>query len=97
MYDFGLSDEQFWELTPPQFSALSARFDQQNKILDYRAAIIASTIANTSRSKDDPPFTPKQFMPDYGDEEEEIEEQSAEAMMEALKALFPPAPPEDHG
>jgi hypothetical protein len=93
VYDFGLTDEQFWELTPAQFSALSERYDQDNMRLDFRAAIISSVIANTSRGKDDPPFTPKQFMPDYGDEEVENEEQSAEEMIALLKSCFPQAPP----
>jgi hypothetical protein len=59
--------------------------------LDFRAALVASVIANTSRSKEDPPFTPQMFMPDY-EGEEETQEQSAEQMLAALRAAFPARP-----
>ncbi len=91
VYDFGLTSEQFWELTPAQFSILSQRYDQENQRCDFRAALIASVIANTSRSKEDPPFTPQMFMPDY-EGEEEVKEQSAESMLAALRTAFPPRP-----
>lgn len=49
---------------------------------DWRAGMIASTIANVNRSSDSEPMTPKDFMPDFeaaADAEPEIsEEEQAE-------------------
>jgi hypothetical protein len=46
LYDFGLTEEQFWRLTPAQFGALSKRKDEENRHNDWRFGMIVSTIAN---------------------------------------------------
>ena len=98
MYDFGLSDEQFWALTPAQFSALSDRFDDKNRREDFRNAHVISVMCNLhGRGKDDPPYTPHMFMPDYDGEDKPSSEMTAEDMLAHLKAAFPPKPPEAHG
>jgi hypothetical protein len=62
---------------------------------DYRAGIIAATIANANRSKKSKPFTPEQFIPTFESEtegESEIDVINArEAVKEkvlAIKQLF---------
>jgi len=52
---------------------------------DLRMGIVASTIANVNRSKNQKLFTPDQFMPQF---EPETEEQAAERLIaKARKAL----------
>jgi hypothetical protein len=94
VYDFGLTEDQFWALTPAQFSALSDRFDQHNMQLDFRAGIIASTMANTVRSEKTPPFTPQMFMPNYDGEEVKPAEMSGDEILRQLQAAFPRKPTE---
>jgi hypothetical protein len=94
----GLSDEQFWNLTPPQFAALSERHEELTEIADHRAGIICSTIANTRIGPDDEPFTARMFMPSYGRVEDEREpknkpksrEMTGEQIKNFLMAHFPP-------
>lgn len=68
MFNFGLSSDDFWRLTPAQFSALADRFDESVKRSDLPAGIIASTVANCNRRTGTKMFAPKDFMPKYGDE-----------------------------
>jgi len=60
-----LSEEEFWELTPKEYSALVERYNNEHEWQNFRAALIASTIANISRDKKKhrKPFTPQDFMP----------------------------------
>lgn len=75
MIDFGLTEAQFWRLTPAQFSSLADRFDQRydsdRRHLDFLAGIIAATVANVNRGKSQKAFKPEDFMPKYSDEVEE--------------------------
>ena len=106
MYDFGLTNDQFWQLTPAQFAALSHRHEQRAKQEDLRTGIIASSLWNVARSicgaSEGEPFTPQQFMPTY--DGEEVPEprktgQSVEEMRRRFMLQFPPTPitPEAHG
>lgn len=52
---------------------------------DLRMGIIASTIANSNRGKNQKPFTPQQFMPRF--EQETEEEAAARLLAKAIKAL----------
>ena len=104
MYDYGLTDEQFWNLTPPQYYALSERHDQANRHQDLRTGIVSSTIANCHRdAKERPePFTAQDFMPSYGDEDEKerrsSKEMSGDQIMTRMLAAFPRMPaPEANG
>lgn len=45
-YDLRLSEEEFWRLIPVQFDALYRRHLEERRWANYRAGIIASTIAN---------------------------------------------------
>jgi hypothetical protein len=95
VYDFGLTDEQFWNLTAAQFNALSRRFDNDSKRDDFRFANLISILANIHRDQEKrpQPFTALDFMPQYeGDEEEEKtpEIQGADGILAYLQAAFPP-------
>ena len=67
VYDYGLSTEEFWKLTPSQYHALGKRFDAGRKAADLGFGIVASVIANTNRNPDKQkkPFSPEDFMPKY--------------------------------
>lgn len=94
MYDFGLTDEQFWELTPPKFAALSRRVEQTTKQQDLRFGMVCSVVANANGGKKGGGhFTAMDFVPKYGDEEEEQPKdgaQSPDDILAYLKAAFPP-------
>ena len=53
---------------------------------DLRAGIIASTLANSHRGKDEAPFRPSDFMPQYGVEPDAAVDE--DAGIEATQALF---------
>lgn len=102
MYDFKLSSEDFWELTPPQFAALSRRHDHHQEQRHFSAGIVASTIANCHRdpqSKPEP-FTPLDFIPRFtGEDEPEGSsrgEMTPEQIKQRMMAAFPKIP-EEHG
>jgi len=65
-FQLGLSDEEFFDITPLQFEYLTKRYEQERDTLDFRAGIVASTVANCNRGKGQKAFKPKDFMPDYG-------------------------------
>lgn len=64
-YDLGLSEDSFWDLTLLEFNALSERYREGQKWLNYRAAMVCAVIANTVRDpkKKTSPWTPDDFMP----------------------------------
>lgn len=61
-YDLGLSDEEFWRLTPAQFAALCDRMEAEREHAEYCAALVASTVANCNRAEGVEPFEPGLFM-----------------------------------
>jgi len=62
-----LSEEEFRKLNLKQFDALLKRKYEnkknEKKKADYRAGIVAATIANVFRDKKQKPFKPDDFMP----------------------------------
>lgn len=63
MFDFGLTEDQFWRLTPAKFFYLSRRLEAKNEMDDFRMAYVISTIVNVNRKKGKKAMTPKDFMP----------------------------------
>lgn len=53
---------------------------------DLRSGIVASTIANTMRGKGARPFTPDDFMPEFGGQQQEV--MSSEETIAAFAAAF---------
>lgn len=66
IYDFGLTEEQFWRLTFRQFYALSKRHNHDLVRWDHHFGVVASTIANCNRDpkKKRDAWEPKDFVPD---------------------------------
>jgi len=63
----GLSSEEFWTCTPRQFDELRAVVMREKEAWaergDFHAGVVAATIANVNRGKDQKAFTPLDFMP----------------------------------
>jgi hypothetical protein len=57
----GLTDEEFWELTPAQFEALNNRHLVHQQMSDYRAGLIASILCNVNRKEGTKPLTASDF------------------------------------
>jgi hypothetical protein len=64
-HDLGLSDAEFWDLTPRQFGAIAERHSAAYERDLARSALICATLANIHRDPDKKPepFLPADFMP----------------------------------
>ena len=62
-FDLGLSEEELWNLTLPEFNALVERKREQDERADLRAGIVAAVIANVFRGKGTRAYQPYDFMP----------------------------------
>ena len=58
----------FWRLTPQEYVALDKRHKLEQERRDFRAALVCSVLANVNRDpkRKPKPYTPKDFMPEYG-------------------------------
>lgn len=85
VFDFGLSSEQFWKLTPAQFEALSRRHEIVRQQDDLGFGIVASTVANCHRNpkKRRKPYEPADFMPKYGGESKQKKKKQTSREMRA--------------
>lgn len=52
---------------------------------DFRAGIVASTIANVNRASNSKPFTPRDFMPDFSRKPETKAEKLKRQVLEVFK------------
>lgn len=89
MYDLGLSSSEFWALTPVQFYSLCERRQQDLYRRDVGSGIVASTLANVHRGKDQKAFHPHDFMPKSSiiEELDEAAKPSANQLLERFKLL----------
>jgi len=62
-FDLGLSEEELWNLTLPEFNALLERKRERDERADLRAGTVAAVIANAFRSKGTRAYGPADFMP----------------------------------
>jgi len=86
-YDLGLSDSEFWELTPAQFDALNARLFQKIQREDFRAGQICSTLCNLKRQKKSASvWQAHQFFPSLPPPE--VKEMTPEEMLGMFKQRF---------
>lgn len=90
MYDLGLTSNQFWDLTPAQFAALSDRHDERIKHEERGHAIVAWVVANLFRSKDAPPLPVETFMP-HGERTlgADFSEMTPEQVVQRLELALP--------
>ena len=63
-FDLGLTEEEFFALTPRQFFALQDRWLCRIEVADYQAAFVASAIINSMRGKDSKPVSVAEILPD---------------------------------
>lgn len=63
-YDLGLTEEEFWDITPAQFDALNERHVLHKKMEDYRAGLIASILCNIHREQGTEATEPADFFTD---------------------------------
>lgn len=107
MYDFGITEEQFLQLTPAKFAALSERHDYSVHQAEFRAGLICSIIANANRDekKRPQPYTAYDFVPRYdeGDDDDPprpkpaAPEMTDEQVLRYMKAAFPKRKKEARG
>lgn len=80
VYQLGLTEAQFWKLTPAKFVALCDVWHELEEIRqkqdDFRAGVICATIANVNRGKKGKVFKASDFF-QYEDREEEDTGQSS--------------------
>ena len=76
-YDLGLTEEEFWGLTPRQYRALLDRHEEAQEWQDYRAGVIAATVVNMLKAKGGKTYKPTDFMPTKGKKQQTWEEQLA--------------------
>lgn len=67
----GVSETDFWSLTPRQFECLSSAHSNRQKRDDYRAGVVASTLANCHKGRDADSFSPRDFFPSLGGGDDE--------------------------
>lgn len=63
-YDLGLTEQEFWDLTPAQFDALNERHVLHKQMEDYRAGLIASILCNIHRQEGSEAMEPADFFTD---------------------------------
>lgn len=82
MHDFGLTPEDAWRLTIPEYGALLNRLNESERRQNYRAAMVVSAIFNVNRDpkKRKKPYTPEEIL----GEKEHSQEQTPEGL--ALQA-----------
>ncbi len=61
-YDLGLSDDEFWRLTPAQFAALCDRMEAEREHAEYCAALVIAEMGNMQRAEGAVPLEPGLFM-----------------------------------
>ena len=87
-YNLGLSESDFWYLTLREFNALSERFKENQKWLNYRSALICSIIANVNRNpkKKSKAWTPDDFMP--AREQKMMTDEQMYAQVQAINVIL---------
>lgn len=87
-YDFGLSEEEFGELTPGEFSALCKRRNTRIRYERYANALTASAVYNCNRpNSDDPMVTAFDFVRDEKDAEKREKRNTAKKFVQQALAL----------
>lgn len=93
-YDLGLTEEEFFDITPAQFFALVKRKNIETKEQDYRSGVIASNIVRVvCKQEDGKKYSPSYFFPSLRTDKEreaEASRSTPEGMKTALQSLFPP-------
>jgi hypothetical protein len=88
--DFELTEHQFGELTYAAFDALQERHKRKFREQRFAAGIVAAAVANCAmgRAAKSRVFTALDFVPDWGNVEEEEIPLTDEEMIESMKKFF---------
>ena len=82
VYDLGLTTEQFWALTPAQFTTLVDRKEADDKRQDIRTGMIVCTMINIMNGKKGKKVGPLEVMgydkEDGGNDTPKVDQSSAE-------------------
>lgn len=100
MYDFGLTSEQFWELTPAQFYALSERHDARILHEEYGPAQIVCKISSLFAGKSSKKLKVQDFMRHGAlltEPVKEFRQLKPDVQLRTLADLFPRAPKNKKG
>ena len=62
---FGLTTEEFWQLTLREYMKLSRRFHEKHRMDMSGSAVVASLIYNTNRGKHDAALKAEDFLPHW--------------------------------
>lgn len=84
-FDLGLTDAEFWQLSPTMFDALWKRLEDNRERALYGHAMTCATYANVHRAEDAEIVTPDQFMPKTEAKRLADEKRQAEAQRAVLK------------
>jgi len=84
VFDYGLTSEAFWRLTPAQFWAVSKRYDQGVERQEFGPALVTSTIVNALRGKNDAAVSPRDFMPSFQEHQEAPSKSSATSVEQSV-------------
>jgi hypothetical protein len=89
IYDFSLTDAQFWRLSLRQYVGLLERHVAERERQEYRAAFIVSAIYNTVRDskKQTQPYKPEDFMPKKRTKKKEAQSPDQQVDMLTMLAL----------
>ena len=83
--DFGLTDDEFGNMTPYQFEGLLDRHKQRMDREELLNGILASTVANCGFARPEEPVAPRDFMPSQmGKPPEAMERMTAEDFSRAM-------------
>jgi len=63
LFDLGLSEEEFWRITPRMYMALSRRLEKRRQMELHDLASILAAIYNTIPRKDKKIFRAEDFLP----------------------------------
>jgi len=84
MFDYRLTQEQFWSLTPYQFWAIGKRFEASIQRQDYRAGLVAAILWNSNKGKDQPTKQPYSWFPSIAPDPRSVH-MTGEAMLTHMK------------
>lgn len=91
-YDLHLSDSEFLALTLPAWAALTERWKEEQKRLDFRFGILASVLVNINvdREKTSKVFEPSDF---FSSLHRDPREQTSDSLINVIETIFSDAIP----
>jgi len=83
----GLTEKEFFELTPRQFFALQDRWLCKIEVADFHAAFIATAMMNVMRGKDSKPVAVSDILPDRRGKSKAAKKQGWQEQLQLVKHL----------